>query len=281
MTTRSLCLDGRYLINNPAWHVEESAKQIVRMLRRNRISPSNVYSTELAREAILWEYDISPQAIELARNRADERLQFRRRDFRDVKDAYFELILGLDVIEHLQDYFGFLLPLEGEGPPQDFSHSPGSFGANRMAQRRAAQTPRHVRGHLRYFTKRRPSKRCRKPGTRFRTVSTRRGRIVSGRRQPERVLKLPRWLFFNLHEDPAVRIPGGYSLLVLARSKHSIIRTDRVGRGRCAARAAGTGTSRQDASPRARKCSSRFRGECGAAGPRLPRAIAPGKSGPW
>src|SRR6266702_4742116 len=140
MTTRSLCLDGRYLINNPAWHVEESAKQIVRMLRRNRISHSNVYSTELAREAMLWVYEISHQANELARNRADERLQFRRRDFRDVKDAYFELILGLDVIEHLQDYFGFLLPLEGEGPPQDFSHSPGSFGANRMAQRRAAQT---------------------------------------------------------------------------------------------------------------------------------------------
>ena len=45
MTTRSLYLDGRYLIKNPTWHAEESAwkaLQILRMLRRNRISPSNV-----------------------------------------------------------------------------------------------------------------------------------------------------------------------------------------------------------------------------------------------
>ena len=45
MTTRSLYLDGEYQLKNPAWHVEESAWkawQILRILRRNRVSPATV-----------------------------------------------------------------------------------------------------------------------------------------------------------------------------------------------------------------------------------------------
>ena len=33
----------------------------------------------------------------------------------------------------------------------------------------------------------------------------------------KRLLKLPRALFFAIHKDMAVRVLGGYSLLVLAR----------------------------------------------------------------
>lgn len=62
MTTRSLYLDGRYLIKNPAWLVEESAwkaMQILRMLRRNRISPSNVWEVGCGAGEVLKQ--IQPQ----------------------------------------------------------------------------------------------------------------------------------------------------------------------------------------------------------------------------
>ena len=43
----------------------------------------------------------------LAKSRANEKLQFRLADFLE-EDSNFDLILVLDVIEHLEDYFRFL-----------------------------------------------------------------------------------------------------------------------------------------------------------------------------
>jgi len=58
MPSRSLYLDGNYLVKNPAWHDEESAckaKEILRMLRRNHVFPSAVCagaaSTEIRRRS--------------------------------------------------------------------------------------------------------------------------------------------------------------------------------------------------------------------------------------
>ncbi|PYT86754.1 MAG: hypothetical protein DMG36_26055 [Acidobacteria bacterium] len=82
MPSRSLYLDGNYLVKNPAWHVEESAwkaKEILRMLRRNQVFPSAVCEVgcragemlaqlqqKLGGEATFWGYDVSSLAIELA-----------------------------------------------------------------------------------------------------------------------------------------------------------------------------------------------------------------------
>src|SRR5205823_13237221 len=137
MTTRSLYLDGEYQLKNPAWHVEESAWkawQILRILRRNRVSPATVCEVgcgagevltqlqqRLSGEPTFWGYDISPQAMELAKRRANERLRFRLGDIGDIEDGYFELILVLDVIEHLADYFRFLSDLKDKGATKSFT----------------------------------------------------------------------------------------------------------------------------------------------------------------
>src|SRR5207253_3642233 len=105
--------------------------------RFNRSSP----------EAILWGYDISPQAIELAKNRANERLHSRLGDFSDVKNAYFELILVLDVIEHLQDYFGFLCDLKENGRHKIF-HIPLDLPVQTVGRKHALLKRRDMYGHL-------------------------------------------------------------------------------------------------------------------------------------
>jgi len=105
MTTRSLYLDGEYLVKNPGWHVGESAwkaKQVLRMLRQNHISPATVCDVgcgvgevlvqlqqKLGGDPTLWGYDISPQAIELAKARANKRLHFCLADFTAVQDVHF------------------------------------------------------------------------------------------------------------------------------------------------------------------------------------------------
>lgn len=83
------------------------------------------------------------------------------------------------------------------------------YGANRRCSN-------DVYGHLHYFTKETAIEAC-ETGYEILDAFTRRERIISRAAPGQRLLKLPRWLFFNLHEDLAVRILGGCSLLVLAR----------------------------------------------------------------
>ena len=121
MPSRSLYLDGQYLLRNPAWHVEESAwkaNELLRMLRRNHVSPSTVCEVgcragemlaqlqqKLGGEATFWGYDVSSLAIELAKSRANEKLHFWLSDLSDVKGSYFELVLVLEetALEALRD----------------------------------------------------------------------------------------------------------------------------------------------------------------------------------
>ena len=84
-------VDGTYLQQNPDWHVPDSAwkiQQILKILRRNQVAPATVYEVgcgagELLRllqqnldpECEFWGSDVSPQAIELCRSRANNKLR--------------------------------------------------------------------------------------------------------------------------------------------------------------------------------------------------------------
>ena len=92
MSSPTLYLDGGYLAKNPAWHVEESAwkaRQVLCMLRQSGVAPKTVCDVgcgagevlkqlreNLDTECDFWGYDISPQAIALAKTRASDRIHF-------------------------------------------------------------------------------------------------------------------------------------------------------------------------------------------------------------
>src|SRR6266699_5125987 len=113
-----------YLEKNPLWHTEEScwkAEHVLRMINRNKIVPRTICEVgcgageilkqlqeNMDYENLFWGYDISPQALDFSKSRANERLHFKLADIRQEQDAFFDLILVMDVIEHLEDYFGFL-----------------------------------------------------------------------------------------------------------------------------------------------------------------------------
>jgi len=116
---QSIYLNGEYLTKNPLWHLEESAwkaAQITRMLQKNQISPLTVCDVgcgagevlrqlqkTLASDCKLYGYDVSPQAIDLAAGRANERLHFCLEDFCTADGVWFDLLLALDVLEHVED----------------------------------------------------------------------------------------------------------------------------------------------------------------------------------
>jgi 2-polyprenyl-3-methyl-5-hydroxy-6-metoxy-1,4-benzoquinol methylase len=117
--------DGSYLKHNPSWHTEESpfkVRQILRMMRRQKLAPKSVcdigcgaglvlteLQPHLPSECICWGYDVSPDALDMCTRGGNGNLRFRLCDVRkDTCDTFFDLLLMLDVFEHVEDYIGLV-----------------------------------------------------------------------------------------------------------------------------------------------------------------------------
>ena len=229
----SLYTSGDYREKNPLWHVEESpwkARQIHRMLARHRIAPRTICEVgcgagEVLRQlqaamdpdCLFWGYDISPQAIELCRSRTNERLHFELKDATREIGLHFDLVLLLDVIEHLEDYFTFLRAVKPMGHHAVF-HIPLDLSAQTVARRAGLINTRTAYGHLHYFTKETALQTLVEAG--YQVIDhcyTARAIDLPSRVASRKLLKIPRRSLFALHQDLTVRLLGGYSLLVLAQ----------------------------------------------------------------
>jgi methyltransferase family protein len=223
---------GEYLEKNPTWHIEESpwkARQIVRMMKQSGISPKTICEVGCGAGEVLkqlqqkmdttcmfWGYEISPQAFELSKPRANERLHFKLEDFRQEKDAYFDLILIMDVIEHLEDYFSFLRDIKPKGQYK-IIHLPLDLSVQSLLRRTSLLEVREAYGHIHYFTKDVALQMIKDVGYEVVDYFYAPRSIGLANNLVKKLLIPPRVLFFSIRQDLAVRILGGYSLLVLAK----------------------------------------------------------------
>ena len=232
MSCQTPYLDGEYLLKNPGWHLEESpfkARQILRILRRNRLALKTICDVgcgagevlrqlqeTLDHDCVFWGYDISPQAHELAKSRVNERLQFKLADFLEERDKYFDLILALDVIEHLEDYFSFLRGLKERSCYKIF-HIPLDLSVQTVLRKNGLLKRRDLYAHLHYFSKETALRTLIDTGYEIRDYFYTPRSIELGPGLGERILKLPRKLGFAIHQDWTARVLGGFSLLVLVQ----------------------------------------------------------------
>ena len=225
-------VNGEYLVKNPLWHIEESAwksLQITRLLQKNQISPATVCDVgcgagevlrqlqkTLGRDCKLYGCEVSPQAVELAKSRANERLHFCLADFFAVDGAWFDLLLALDVFEHVEDYYGFLRQLKAKARYKIF-HIPLDISVQTVFRKNGLLKRRFLHDHLHFFSKETALQPLQDTGyevlDHFYTARA----IELGDALGQRLLRVPRKLCFALHNELTVRMLGGYSLLVLAR----------------------------------------------------------------
>ncbi|HWZ19703.1 MAG TPA: class I SAM-dependent methyltransferase [Ktedonobacteraceae bacterium] len=229
---QELYTSGAYLEKNLTWHVEESpwkARQIMRMVRRNHIVPKTICEVgcgagevlkqlqgQMDSECLFWGYDISPQALELSKSRANERLQFKLADITQEQDAFFDLILVMDVIEHLEDYFSFLRDIRSKSHYTIF-HIPLDLSVQTILRRNGLLKVRESFGHIHYFTKEIAIRSLKDVGYEvLDSFYTARATELPTHEIRRNLLKLPRKLLFSLNQDLAAHVLGGWSLLVLA-----------------------------------------------------------------
>jgi hypothetical protein len=160
---------------------------------------------------------ISPQAIQRAGTHSNERLHFRVRDVRrDPCDAFFDLILLLDVFEHVEDYMGLVRDVRQKGDLKLF-HIPLDLSVQAVIRRNGLLLRRDDHAHLHYFTKETALRTLTDVGYELVDYFFTPRCIELGDRFVQKLARGPRKLCFALAPDLAVRILGGYSLLVLAR----------------------------------------------------------------
>jgi len=230
-TYKNIYENGVYLEKNPLWHVEESAwkaTQILRMLERNHLTPRTICEAGCGAGEVLkqmhdrmdhdcsfWGYEISPQAFQMCKARATERLHFKLADIREEKDSRSDLMLVLDVLEHLEDYFGFLRELKPRSRYKIF-HIPLDLSVQTVMRKGALLKRRDLHAHLHYFTKETALQTLRDTGYELIDFFYTPRSVELGSEFIQKVLKLPRRVCFAIHQDLAARVLGGFSLLVLA-----------------------------------------------------------------
>jgi 2-polyprenyl-3-methyl-5-hydroxy-6-metoxy-1,4-benzoquinol methylase len=223
---------GEYVERNPTYHVEDSswkARQILRMIRKNSLEPRMVCEIGCGAGEILKQlqanmpddteffgYEISPQAFALCQQRTNERLHFYCEDLIKSDRSYFDLLLCIDVFEHVQDYIGFLRHLRGKARYKLF-HIPLDMSAQWVMRGRPILREREQAGHLHYFMKDTALRALSDTGYEVVDWFYTPGAIDNPRSIKARLASWPRKLFMKVNQDLAVRMLGGYSLLVLAQ----------------------------------------------------------------
>jgi len=224
--------DGSYLEANPGWHEDDSpmkARWIDAILRRNRIEPKSVAEIGCGAGGILVAlhgsrpqarftgYEISPQAYALAAPKARDGIAFHFEDMIAAQAGGFDLLMAIDVFEHVPDYLGFLKSIRGRATYKLF-HIPLDMSVQMLLRAGLFTRVRNDLGHLHYFSKE----------TAFDTLQdcgydivdwnyTSWAREIPNLPLRTRIANVPRAAVGALSTDLSVRLFGGSSALVLTR----------------------------------------------------------------
>ena len=236
MSLEDIYRTGAYSHMAPTWHVDESASkahEILRLLARYHLTPRTICEVgcgagevlrqlqlALPDETELTGYDISPQAIELAQSRANEHLHFQLGDFTQSESSAsgsYDMLLVLDVLEHLEDYFSFLRRLKTRSMYKVFFF-PLDLSVQSVIRPHGLLHTRDAYAHLHYFTRETALRTLEDTGYHILdAVYTSDALDSPTRLLGRRLLKWPRKAAFALNHDVAAHLLGGYRLLVLAQ----------------------------------------------------------------
>lgn len=232
----SIYTDGVYLANNPTWHVEDSpwkAQNVLKMIKKNSIDFNlntvceigcgageilNQLSNKLDRNIEYYGYEISQDAYNMARQRERGRLHYRNANLlEDNNHEYFDLLLVIDIFEHIEDYFSFLRKCKGKSNFKIF-HIPLDISVQTVLRNTPFIFNRSHVGHIHYFNKDMALAALRDTG--YEIIDffyTGTATELPTKTIKSKIAKIPRQLLFAVNQDFTVRVLGGYSLMVLAK----------------------------------------------------------------
>ena len=233
--THNIYEDGSYLANNPTWHEEDApfkAKYISELLHKNSISFQSIAEIGCGTGAVLktvnkfydnddaeWKgFDIAGDAIAIAqRDQNNNRIQFFQKDLLET-DEYFDVLLVIDVFEHVPDYMGFVQKCRQKARYKIY-HIPLDLHVSSVL-RDSFMNARLSVGHLHYFSQKTALATLTDTGHEIMDIMLTPGAIELFRLHPSikrAAANLPRMIVGSVNPSLSARLFGGYSFLVLTQ----------------------------------------------------------------
>ncbi len=224
-------LDGEYAARNPHWDAEDApwkSGRIIALLERHGLRPRRITEVgcgaggvlaELRRalpDASLAGIDIAPGAEKLWPQHAWAKIEFSIGDFL-ATDRESDVILLLDVIEHLENPFEYLVRIRSRAP-LFILHFPLDLSAVSVFRESPLLFVREKVGHVHYFTRGLVLALMQECGYEVLEASYTGAAFSAPQRSwKTRIAGLARRAARVLGTDRSVRLLGGETLIVLAR----------------------------------------------------------------
>jgi len=234
VSSNDMYVNGEYFSNNPDWDIADAQWKtdvIIELIKRNKLSPKEVVEVgcgagenlvELLKKAIRVEkmtgYDISPQAINLASKKATDRISFFNEDITGKENIHTDLMLVIDVVEHVDDYYSFLRKLKTKSDWFVF-HIPLDLSCRTVMKPHVLLQQRQSVGHIHYYTKEMVEWALQDTGYEIVDwVYTKPVVDVQSTGSVKRLVKkILRNISFAISKDWSAKKWGGYSMMILAK----------------------------------------------------------------
>lgn len=233
--------DNTYLNNNPGWHEEDApfkADKIIKLLEKNAVSFETVAEIGCGSGEILVQlesrlhhvrnffgYDISKDAINIAKKKETGKIKFYLTDITNTNENYFsDLLLVIDVIEHVGNYFEFLGSIASKSRYTIF-HIPLDICVWSIFREQMLIESKKRVGHIHNFTE-----------DFIKDILADYGfEIIDQMYTPpvfktpsfkQKIVKIARKLMFSINKKFCTKTLGGYSILLLTKNnvRHHINR---------------------------------------------------------
>jgi ubiquinone/menaquinone biosynthesis C-methylase UbiE len=226
----SIYNDGTYYKNNNLWHAEDSSwkgKKILEILLKNNLSLNKICEVGCGAGKILEYlshkmpnssfdgYDISADAIKLTRDVSSKKINFLNKEVNEI-EKYYDLLLCIDVFEHVRDYMGFIEEIKTKSHYKIF-HIPLDISVSSILRGQLMYTRKQV-GHLHYFTKETALETLK--DVNYEIIDyyyTKSFSQLNSKTKIQKMINLLRQIIYYISPDLMARILGGCSLIVLAK----------------------------------------------------------------
>lgn len=225
--------NSTYLNNNPTWHEEDApfkANKIVQLLNKKAIPFKTVAEVGCGSGQILVElephlktvthfygFDISAEAIQIAKTKQTNKITFELSDITTSSNtSFYDLLLVIDVIEHLDNYFVFLNSISKKSNYTLF-HIPLDMYVWTLFREKMLIESKDRVGHIHNFTEDFILNILADYG--FTVIDKMYTPPISTATNfKQKVINVARKVLFKLNKKICTKTIGGYSILVLTKN---------------------------------------------------------------
>jgi ubiquinone/menaquinone biosynthesis C-methylase UbiE len=220
-----------YSYHNPRYDEISAwkAEKINLILKNNHVSPKSICEIGCGAGEVLFSlanhfeddvvftgYESEQEAFEICQSKEKSNIHYYDKNLLK-EDAYFDVVLAIDVFTKVLDYLGFLSQLRLKGEYKVF-HIPLEISVYSVLRSSAFQKKKSASKVLHYFNK--DTALGTLKGTGYEIIDyfyTSGALELPHRGHVENLWKLPRKLLYAINKDFGVKMLGGFSLMVLTK----------------------------------------------------------------